>query len=40
MVGAMLAGWQNIIGCEIDPDYIEIALARLHHWKPEQMTLW
>lgn len=33
IIGAMLAGWQNVIGIEIDPDYIEIAKARIAHWQ-------
>ena len=39
MIGAMLAGWQHIQGCESEPEYIEIAEARLHHWIPQQMAL-
>lgn len=32
MIGAHLAGWQNITGIEIDEHYCEIANKRLEHW--------
>ena len=37
MVGAMLAGWDDIIGVEQDAHYVEIAKARLAHWQVHQL---
>ena len=31
-IGAMLAGWETIIGVEREQEYAEIARARLEHW--------
>jgi site-specific DNA-methyltransferase (adenine-specific) len=33
MIGAMLAGWDEIIGVEMSPEYVEIAQARLAWWQ-------
>jgi hypothetical protein len=36
MIGALLAGWQNVDGIELDAEdgnYIEIAQARLAYWQ-------
>jgi DNA modification methylase len=35
MIGAMLAGWDEVVGVEMNPEYCEIAKARLEHWKSE-----
>jgi DNA modification methylase len=32
MIGALLAGWEDITGIDLDPEYIAIAEARLTHW--------
>lgn len=32
MIGAGLAGWDEIIGIEQDESYCDIARARLAHW--------
>jgi hypothetical protein len=32
MIGALLAGWENITGVEIDEEHIRIATARLRYW--------
>jgi hypothetical protein len=32
MIGAGLAGWDEIIGVEMEPEYVAIAEARLAHW--------
>lgn len=32
MIGAVKAGWDEIVGVEKDPDYCEIAKHRLIHW--------
>ena len=32
MIGAVKAGWGNVFGIERDPEYAEIARARLAHW--------
>jgi len=33
MIGAMLAGWDEVVGIEAEKEYIEIARARLSHWR-------
>jgi hypothetical protein len=32
MIGAMLAGWDEVVGVELTPEYIPIAEARLSFW--------
>jgi len=32
MIGCGLAGWDEIVGVELMPEYVEIAEARLAHW--------
>ncbi len=32
MIGACLAGWEHVVGIELDPEYCSIAEARLEHW--------
>lgn len=32
MIGAILAGWDEVVGIEMSEEYIEIAGLRLHHW--------
>ena len=32
MIGALLAGWDEIVGVEMNAEYVEIAKARLTHW--------
>jgi DNA modification methylase len=32
MIGAIQAGWDDITGIEIDPEYCKIAEARIEHW--------
>ena len=41
MIGASLAGWEEIVGIEMEEEYVEIAEARLKHWenKTEQLKL-
>ena len=41
MIGAHLAGWEEIVGIEMERDYCEIAEARLAHWchQPKQLEL-
>lgn len=36
MIGALLAGWDEVVGIEREPEYAEIAEARLRHWTREQ----
>lgn len=31
-IGAALAGWDEVVGIEIDPEYVKIAEARAKHW--------
>jgi DNA modification methylase len=33
MIGALLAGFEQITGIEQQPDFVEIAQARLHYWQ-------
>ena len=41
MIGAGLAGWEEVIGIEMEKEYIEIAEARLKYWTqlPKQIAL-
>lgn len=32
MIGAMLAGWEEVVGIEQDAEYCELARARIAHW--------
>jgi len=32
MIGALLAGWRNIVGIELEQEYVDIAEARLAWW--------
>ena len=32
MIGALLAGWRNVVGIELDAEYVAIAEARLAWW--------
>ena len=38
MIGAHLAGWEEIVGIEMDRDYVNMAKARMAYWttRPEQ----
>lgn len=31
MIGALLAGWDEVVGIELNPEYVEIAEARIRH---------
>lgn len=33
MIGAMLAGWEEVIGVELESDHVAIAEARLAYWR-------
>lgn len=33
MIGAMLAGWDHVVGVELEADHTPIARARLHYWQ-------
>lgn len=33
MIGAMLAGWDEIVGIEREQEYVEIAEKRLAYWQ-------
>jgi DNA modification methylase len=39
MIGAYQAGWDEIVGVELSPEYAEIAEKRLKYWTsiPKQM---
>lgn len=36
-IGAMLAGWETIVGVEREDEYVKIARARLEHWKNSRL---
>jgi len=36
MIGAFLAGWDEVIGIEREAEYVEIAKARLAYWTRQQ----
>ena len=38
MIGAMLAGWEEIIGIEMDAEYCRIAEARLAYWNEKRIA--
>jgi predicted RNA methylase len=31
-IGAALAGWDEVVGIELDPAYVAIAESRVAHW--------
>jgi DNA modification methylase len=33
MIGAIQAGWDEVVGIEQDPHYCEIAKLRLQYWR-------
>lgn len=35
MIGALMAGWLNVDGIELTPEYAELAEQRLAHWREE-----
>jgi site-specific DNA-methyltransferase (adenine-specific) len=35
MIGALQAGWDEVVGIELDPEYVAIAEARLAYWIQE-----
>jgi len=39
MLGAILAGWDEVIGIEMEKEYCEIANARLKYWSSKQSAL-
>lgn len=39
MIGAILAGWDEVIGIEMEREYCEIANARLEYWASKQSDL-
>ena len=41
IIGALMAGWRNVTGIDIVPEYLEIAELRIaaHTKEPQQMTL-
>ena len=36
MIGAVQAGWDEIVGIEIDPEHVAIARRRIVHWMKEE----
>jgi len=38
MVGALLAGWDEIVGVEMMPEYVKIGRARLEHWSKQPIA--
>ena len=41
IIGGLKAGFTNWVGCEINPEYVEIAKARIEYWttQDEQVTI-
>ncbi len=39
IIGALLAGWDEVVGIELSPEYVEIAEARIAHWTADQREL-
>jgi len=37
MIGAILAGWEDVTGVELTDEYIPIAEARIKHWSKRQL---
>ena len=37
MIGAILAGWEEVTGVELTDEYIPIAEARIEHWSKRQL---
>jgi len=38
MIGAMLAGWEEVVGIELSQEYMEIAEARIAYWQQRQLS--
>ena len=39
IIGGIKAGFTNWCGCEINPEYVEIAKARIKHWTSQHEQL-
>lgn len=39
MIGALLAGWDEVVGIEKEQEYCDIANARLNHWCKHEQSL-
>jgi hypothetical protein len=39
MIGALLAGWEEVVGIEKEPQYVSIAEARIKHWLQTEQQL-
>ncbi len=39
IIGALRAGWDEVVGIELSPEYAEIAEARIAHWTAGQQEL-
>ena len=39
VIGGLKAGFTNWVGCEINPDYVEIAKARIDYWTTQDKQL-
>lgn len=39
IIGALRAGWDEVVGIELSPEYAEIAEARIAHWTAGQQDL-
>ena len=38
MIGALQAGWDEVVGIEKEPEYVRIAEARIQHWMQPSMA--
>ena len=39
VIGGIKAGFKHWVGCEINPDYVEIAKARIDYWTTQDEQL-
>jgi hypothetical protein len=38
MIGALLVGWEDVIGIELDPEYCKMAEERIKYWTTQSIT--
>jgi 16S rRNA G966 N2-methylase RsmD len=38
MIGALLVGWEEVIGIELDPEYCKMAEERIKYWTTQSIT--
>jgi len=40
MIGGLLAGWDEIVGIDLSPEYVKVAHARLDWWSAQPRSQW